>query len=480
VIPLSVGEIAGVVSGHLLGVDPEAIVQGVAVDSRTVEPGSVFVAISGARSDGHDFAAGAVDSGAVAVLAARALTDDRGDPLPCIVVDDPVVALGRLAGWVRRERLTCTVVAITGSSGKTSTKDLVGSLLSALGPTVTPRGSLNTEVGLPLTILAADESTRFLVLEMGMRGEGHISYLVEIARPDIGVVINVGSAHLGMLGTREAIARAKGELVAGLAVGGVAVLNADDPLVRAMAASTAATIVTYGESEGCDVRGTGVRLDHLARPSFTLTDIRSVPPRSVPVSLQFSGAHYVSNALAAAAVALSVGATPEQVADGLAEAVPLSPWRMEVRTAPGGFTVVNDAYNANPESMRAALATLAAMAAGRPTWAVLGEMRELGTSSAAEHEAIGRLVVGLGISNLLCVGEGTAAMDLGARDETLRASSPHGEPPVFVHDAEAAIAVLREQVQPGDVVLVKASRGVGLERVADALMTTVVRDDGLS
>ncbi len=364
---------------------------------------------------------------------------------------------------MRRERLTCTVVGITGSSGKTGTKDLVAGVLSCLGPTVSALGSFNTEVGLPLTILSADEQTRYLVLEMGMRGEGHIDYLVRLARPDVGVVVNVGSAHLGMLGSREAIARAKGELVTGLGPDGVAVLNGDDPLVRAMADRTAARVLTFGESADCDVRATDIRVDENARPSFTLSQASTLEAQ--PVTLQFSGEHYVSNALAAAAVGLSLGASVEQVADGLRAASPVSRWRMEVAVAPGGYTVVNDAYNANPESMRAALKTLAAMAAGRRTWAVLGEMRELGDASVDEHDAIGRLAVRLDISKLVCVGAGTRVMHLGASNE-----GSWGEESMHVPDVEAAIELVRAQVRPGDVVLVKASRSVGLERVAEALL----------
>jgi UDP-N-acetylmuramoyl-tripeptide--D-alanyl-D-alanine ligase len=300
---------------------------------------------------------------------------------------------------------------------------------------------------------------------MGMRGEGHIAYLVDIAAPDVGVVINVGSAHLGMLGSREAIARAKGELIRGLSAEGVAVLNGDDPLVRDMAGTTAAHVVMFGESADSAVRATDIRIDELARPSFTLTDSRSGDAR--PVTLQFSGEHYVPNALAAAAVALSLGGSVEQVADALRAAEPRSRWRMEVSVAPGGFTVVNDAYNANPESMRAALKTLAAMAAGRRTWAVLGEMRELGDETVAEHDAIGRLAVRLDISRLVCVGEGTHVMHLGASNE-----GSWGDESIHVPDVDAAIDLLKAQVRPDDVVLVKASRSIGLERVAEALLST--------
>ncbi len=463
-IAMSIARIADVVSGTMVGADPEVLVQSVVADSRAVAPGCMFVAIKGDRVDGGDFAAGACAVGAVAVLADRALTDDEGRAIPCVVVDDPVEALGRLAAWVRSSLLSCTVVAITGSSGKTSTKDLVASVLAGVGSTVSAAGSFNTEVGLPLTVLTADDQTRFLVLEMGMRGEGHIAYLADIAKPDVGLVVNVGSAHLGMLGSREAIASAKAELIRALPAGAVAVLNGDDPLVRAMARETSARVVTFGEGADVDVRATDVRLDSGARPSFTLTDMATAAGQ--PVSLQFSGEHYVSNALAAAAVALSVGASLEQVADGLRGAEPTSRWRMEVRVAPGGFTVVNDAYNANPESMRAALKTLVAMAAGRRTWAVLGEMLELGDSSRDEHDAIGRLAVRLDISRLVCVGEGTRVMHLGASNE-----GSWGEESVHVPDVAAAIALLRAQVGPDDVVLVKASRSVGLERVAEALLT---------
>lgn len=464
-IPLTPREIADAVDGSLHGsvATDEAAVLSVVADSREVEPGALFVAIQGERSDGHDHADAAVQAGAVLVLSSRPVTGRDGSDLPCVVVDDPVVALGRLAGWYRRERLSCTVVGITGSSGKTSTKDLITRVLGAAAPTVSPRGSFNTEVGMPLTMLRADHDTRFLVLEMGMRGEGHIAYLAELAQPDVGVVLNVGSAHLGMLGSREAIGRAKSELVRGLAPTATAVLNADDPVVAAMADVTPARVVTFGESPSAMVRATDVRVDDRARPSFTLTDQQA--QSSAPVSLRLSGEHYVSNALAAATVGRVCGLSVEVIADALRIAEIDSRWRMEIRESPSGVVVVNDAYNANPESMRAALKSLAAMAAGRRTWAVLGEMRELGDASLEEHDAIGRLAVRLDISRLVCVGEGTKVMHLGASNE-----GSWGEESVHVADVDEAIALLGAQVRPGDVVLVKASRAVGLERVAEALL----------
>lgn len=470
-IPLTPREIADAVGGSLHGpTDPDASsVLRVVADSREVEPGDLFVAIVGERSDGHDHAAEAVAAGASLVLSARPLSGEGGPAegsadLPCVVVDDPVLALGRLASWYRRERLDCTVVAVTGSSGKTSTKDLIARMLGASGTTVSARGSFNTEVGLPLTILRADAATRFLVLEMGMRGEGHIAHLTEVASPDVGVVLNVGSAHLGMLGSREGIARAKSELVRGLTSTATAVLNVDDPAVAAMAEVTPASVVSFGEAPGARIRATDVRVDDRARPSFTLHDAES--EAAAPVALQLSGEHYVSNALAAAAVGRVCGLSVDVIADALRIADIDSRWRMEIRESPEGVVVVNDAYNANPESMRAALKSLAAMAAGRRTWAVLGEMRELGEASVEEHDAIGRLAVRLDISRLVCIGEGTRVMHLGASNE-----GSWGEESIHVPDVEAAIELLRQQVRPDDVVLVKASRAEGLERVAEALLT---------
>ncbi len=458
-IPLTVAQIARAVQGRPHLADPEAVVRDVAVDSRAVTSGSMFVAIAGEQVDGHEFAEQAVGAGATIVMSARQLA------VPCLVVDDPVLALGRLAHWVRTELLDATVVAITGSSGKTSTKDLVAQVLATYGSTVAAEGSFNTEVGVPLTILRADADTEYLVLEMGMRGEGHIGYLCSVAQPSVGVLVNVGSAHLGMLGSREAIARAKGEILDSLPEDGWAIVLGDDPLVVEQARRTRARVLTFGESPHCDVRATDVRLDAQARASFTLGH----DAHAEPVTLQVHGEHAVLNALAAAAVGLCLDphaaheVAIENVAMALRAATAVSRWRMEVRQAPGGYTVINDAYNANPESMRAALKALRAMAAGRRTWAVLGEMRELGDASVAEHDAIGRLAVRLDISRLICVG--SRVMHLGAANE-----GSWNDESMFVETAEEAIEVLRRDLAPDDVVLVKASRSVGLERVADALL----------
>jgi UDP-N-acetylmuramoyl-tripeptide--D-alanyl-D-alanine ligase len=465
VIALTLAEVAQAVGGSMHDIpDPQARVSGPAViDSREVQPGGLFAALPGERVDGHDFAPRAVGAGAAVVLAARPVG------VPAIVVDDVQTALGMLAKHVI-ERLGTSVVALTGSSGKTSTKDLMAQLLQKLAPTVWTPGSFNNELGLPLTALQADQTTRHLVLEMGARGIGHISYLTGLTPPRIGVVLNVGAAHIGEFGSREQIAQAKGELVEALPdarAGGVAVLNADDPLVRAMESRTRARTVFFGESGEAEVRAEDIRLDDRGRPEFTL----HTSSGCAQVSLRLYGEHHVSNALAAAAVAGELGMPVPEIAAALSQAGTLSRWRMEVTERPGGVTVVNDAYNANPDSMRAALRALVAMAGasqrqGGRTWAVLGEMAELGEESFAEHDAVGRLAVRLGVSKLVAVGGQAAAwLDMGAKNE-----GSWGEESVHVSDTEAAIDLLRKQLRPGDVVLVKASRSVGLERVAHALV----------
>ncbi|MBQ0830500.1 UDP-N-acetylmuramoyl-tripeptide--D-alanyl-D-alanine ligase [Streptomyces tagetis] len=456
-IALSLAEIAEVVGGQMHDIpDASAEVTGAVVrDSREAGPGCLFVAFAGERADGHDFAPAVVAAGAVAVLGSRPVG------VPAIVVDDVQAALGALARHVVR-RLGATLVALTGSAGKTSTKDLIAQVLRRKAPTVFTPGSLNNEIGLPLTALTATEETRFLVLEMGARGIGHIRYLAGLTPPSVGLVLNVGSAHIGEFGGREQIAEAKGELVEALPEDGVAVLNADDPLVRAMAARTKAKVILFGESGEADVRAENVRLTDSGQPSFRL----HTPSGARDVTMRLYGEHHVSNALAAAAVAHELGMSADEIATALSEAGSLSRWRMEVTERPDGVTVVNDAYNANPESMRAALRALAAMGKGRRTWAVLGQMAELGDEALAEHDAVGRLAVRLNVSKLVAVGGREAAwLQLGAYNE-----GSWGEESVHVSDAQAAVDLLRSELRPGDVVLVKASRSVGLESVAAALL----------
>ncbi|MFE1885840.1 UDP-N-acetylmuramoyl-tripeptide--D-alanyl-D-alanine ligase [Streptomyces diastatochromogenes] len=458
-IALSLAEIAAVVGGQTHDIpDPSVQVTGPVVrDSREVVPGTLFAAFVGERVDGHDFAQAVVEAGAVAVLASRPVG------VPAIVVEDVQTALGALARHVVR-RLGATLVALTGSAGKTSTKDLIAQVLQSKAPTVFTPGSLNNEIGLPLTALSATEETRFLVLEMGARGIGHIRYLTDLTPPRIGLVLNVGTAHIGEFGGREQIARAKGELVEALPEDGAAILNADDPLVRAMASRTKAKVVLFGESAEADVRAENVRLTDSGQPAFRL----HTPSGASDVTMRLYGEHHVSNALAAAAVAHELGLSAEEIATALSEAGSLSRWRMEVTERPDGVTIVNDAYNANPESMRAALRALAAMGKGRRTWAVLGKMAELGDEALAEHDAVGRLAVRLNVSKLVAVGGIEASwLQLGAYNE-----GSWGEESVHVSDAQAAVDLLRSELRPGDVVLVKASRSVGLESVAQALVET--------
>ncbi len=464
-IALSLAEVAQAVGAS---VPPGAggTVTGVTLDSRAVNAGDLFVAVAGERVDGHDFLDAAAAAGAVAALTTR-----PGGPLPVLVVDDTVVALGRLAALVH-SRLAAgglLTVGITGSSGKTSTKDLLGQVLAAAGPTVSPPGSYNNDIGLPLTVLSADETTRSLVLEMGARGVGHVARLCAVARPDVGVVLNVGSAHLGEFGSADAIAQAKGELVEALPESGTAVLNADDPRVAGMAPRTRARVVTTGRGGSADVRAAGVTLDDGARARFTLV----AGGEEHPVALQVVGDHQVANALSAAGAALAAGMTPAAVAAALSAAEPRSRWRMEVSRRPDGVTVVNDAYNANPESMRAALAALAGLPAGRRV-AVLGGMAELGADAAAEHERLGRDAVAAGVDLLVGVGPDAVGMVTGAT----AAGARHGEDggtdagtrAVSVPDRAAALDLLSEVLVPGDVVLVKASRSNGLEVLAADLL----------
>jgi UDP-N-acetylmuramoyl-tripeptide--D-alanyl-D-alanine ligase len=465
VIPMTLAEIARVVGGEACG---EARVTGPAfVDSRLVEPGGLFVAVAGEHSDGHAYAASAVAAGAAAVLGSRPTG------VPTVVVPDPVAALGKLARHVVDALPGMTVLALTGSQGKTGTKDYLAQVLAAAGPTVATAGNFNNELGVPLTVLRATDETRYLVVEMGARGIGHVRYLCEIAPPRIAAVVNVGTAHMSEFGTVEAIAQAKGEIVEALPEDGVAVLNADDPLVAAMAARTSARVVTFGSVDAeAEVSPTfgfdGLEVDDLGRPSAAvhwLDDARA-ETTGARVRLRQLGRHQVANAGAAAAMALAAGLDFLAVTTALEAATSLSRWRMELHERADGVAVINDAYNANPASMRAALATIAEIGSrsGRRTIAVLGEMKELGEASAAAHAEVGGAAAELGVDVLLGIGEPARAMVEGANNVTSWSGTA-----VSVPDRPAALAWLRDNVAAGDAVLVKASRGAALELVAQGL-----------
>jgi len=456
VIPLSLAEVARVTGGQLAGVaDPAVLVTGpVVIDSREAAPGSLFAALPGTRTDGHEFAAAAVQAGAVAVLATRPVG------CPALVVPDVQAALGQLARAVVDRASNLTVIGITGSAGKTTTKDLTAQLLETLGPTIAPRESFNNEIGHPLTVLRVTDQTRFLVSELAARGAGHIAQLCQIAPPRLGAVLGVGLAHAGEFGGVEAIAQAKGELVAALPADGIAVLNADDHRVAAMAARTRARVVMFGRSATADVRAERVRADEAGRPGFTLT----TPAGSAPVQLRLHGEHHVTNALAAAALAAQLSMPVAAIAAGLSAAVARSRWRMEVTKLPDGVTVVNDAYNANPDSVRAAIAALATMARGRRGFAVLGPMTELGDDADRLHAEIGADAAAADLAGLIVVGDAAEPILAGAR-------AVPGWRGVLQHvpDAAAAVGALRGRLRDGDVVLVKASHSIHLERVALAL-----------
>ncbi len=500
-IELTVAQIAEIVGGTLVDISAEDAAQRrvtgtVEFDSRAVGPGGLFLALPGARSDGHDHAASAVAAGAVAVLAARpagvpAILVSPVAPAPRtsegglagVLEHDAdgsgaavLAALAKLAKAVAAELVAggMRIIGITGSSGKTSTKDLMAAVLAPLGEVVAPPGSFNNELGHPWTVLRATRRTDYLILEMSARHPGNIAELAEIAPPAIGVVLNVGTAHLGEFGSREAIARTKAELPQAVPPSGVVVLNADDPAVAAMAEVTGARVVrvsrTNSGPEPGRVWAGPVSLDELARPRFTM----HAGGEQAEVQLGVYGDHQVSNALCAAAVALECGAGIEQVAAALAGAGPVSRHRMQVTTRADGVTVIDDAYNANPDSMRAGLQALAWIAhradEPRRSWAVLGEMAELGEDAITEHDRVGRLAVRLDVSRLVVVGIGRSmsAMHHGAVMEgSWGAQGDRGA--VSVTDGDAALALLRAELQPGDVVLVKASNAAGLGALADKL-----------
>jgi UDP-N-acetylmuramoyl-tripeptide--D-alanyl-D-alanine ligase len=455
VIPMTLSEIAEVVGGHLADAgDGTAVVTAPTfVDTRTPEHGGLFLAVGGEHVDGHDFAASAVAAGATGVLGLRPTG------VPTVVVADPVAAIGRLARHVV-DALGPRVLALTGSQGKTGTKDYLAQLLARGGATVATEGNRNNEIGVPVTVLRATPETRFLAVEMGARGVGHIAELCTIAPPRVAAVLNVGTAHVGEFGSQAAIAQAKGEIVEALPADGTAVLNADDPLVAAMVDRTVARVVTFG-SNG-DVRWRGVDLDELGRPSFEL----GYDGAWSPVRLLQAGAHQVPNAAAAAAMAHAAGVGWPDVLDALGTARSLSSWRMALEERTDGLVVVNDAYNANPASMNAALDTLAAIGArgGRRTVAVLGEMLELGATSEADHVAVGAYAAGLGVDLVVTVGTAAEAIGEGAR----RTPGWSGET-VSTAGPDDAADWLRHNVVARDVVLVKASRGAALEHVADVL-----------
>ena len=448
--PLS--EIAGAVHGTLHG--PDGVATSVATDSRAVARGALFVAIVGERLDGHDFAADALARGAVATMVHHPRVEG-----PRIAVADTGRALLDLAADERGRMPGVRVVGITGSNGKTSAKDLAAAVLSARFRTHASPASFNNEVGLPMTLLGSAPWTEMVVAEMGARREGDVELLCDVARPNAVVVTNVGLAHIGIFGSWGSIVRAGGEPVRWLGPDGTAILNADDPVVRGYADGCRGEVLTFGTSPDADVRADEVAVADDGRASFVL----SAGDEGDTVELGVPGEHMVSNALAAAAVGRWAGLTVAECAAALKGAA-ISPWRMETSTTDAGVVVINDAYNANPESMAAALKAARRMAAGTRLVAVLGHMAELGAVSFEEHERLGELVVRIGVERLVTVGEQARAI--------ARAAVREGQLPEDVgsYDGpDAAADDVRAWVHPGDVVLLKGSRVAALEHVAEAL-----------
>lgn len=469
-ISISAAEIAEAVGGELttsLSPDTRAWAP-VVVDSREVTPGGVFVAFAGENVDGHQFLSTAIDAGAALVIS------EQETDLPAVVVDDTQLALGKLARAVLDRLPNVTVVGVTGSVGKTTTKDLLSQLLSPHAPTIAPVGSFNNEIGLPLTVLRADEKTSFLVLEMGASGIGHLDYLTHIAPPDISVVLCVGRAHVGEFGGIDAIAQAKSELVAGTKNGGVTILNGDDPKVAAMAQLASKDgdqrqvmhFSMASDGTGFDVSAEDIEIDNQGRARFTL--VVDCPDQRVSkesVQLQLIGAHQVPNALAAASVSCAVGIDMGTTAKRLSAALPLSGGRMSVTEREDGVTVIDDSYNANPDSTTAALEALALIGEGKRTWAVLGEMLELGEESVAAHREIGTVVASRHIDRFIAVGDigpamADAAVEQGMAPETV----------ICVSDVDNAYDLLEQNLEKSDVLLVKASHGAGLWQLGERLV----------
>lgn len=453
-------ELTEIVRGSLHA-DPDTLITGISTDSRQVSAGDAFVAIVGEQFDGAQFADLAMAAGASIVITERLVME------PCIVVHDTTHALGLIARAHLRSLPRARVIGITGSSGKTSTKDLVAQVLTQHGVTVAPAGNYNNEFGLPRTVLSAGADTEFLVLEMGMRGGGQIAHLCSIAPPDIAVVLNVGSAHAGVIGTRDDTAAGKGEIIRALHPDGTAIINRDDAYADYFASLAACPTIDFGYDGGF-VHASDIVLDEMARARFTL----HIGDESAPVQLQLLGEHHVGNALAAAAIAHRCDMGTAAIAQALTASGVRSHGRMECTELPNGVTLIDDAYNANPESMRTALRALAMIGRSRRTWAVLGEMRELGDHAVEEHDAIGRMAVRLDISHLVAIGSMGKIMQIAATNE-----GSWGDESIHVEDVDAAVAYVLERWRPGDVVLVKASRGIRLERVAQALRAAAAREN---
>ena len=458
-LPFRAGEAARWTGGALVRGSADAVFAGVSIDSRTLAAGELFVAIAGPHHDGHDHLEAALARGAAGALVerGRAAAPALPEGLPVLAVDDTTAALGRLAAG-HRAGFAGALVAITGSNGKTSTKEMAAAILAEAGPCLHTQGNLNNHFGLPLTLLRRRAEDRFAVVEIGMNHRGEIAPLAAIARPTVAVVTNVGTAHIEHLGSREEIAREKGDLLAALAADGTGVIPADDDFADALAARVRGRVRRFGRGTGADVRAEAVA----PQPQGFAFTLRAAEG-SASVRVAGLGETAVANALAAAAAALAAGATLENVARGLARVRPVA-GRLEPRPLPSGAVLIDDSYNANPQSMEVALRMLASRPGRGRRFAALGDMGELGPTSEKAHREAGRLVAQLGVDALHALGAHAESVAAGALEGGMPAARIH----VARSHAELADA-LRGELAPGDWVLVKGSRSMRMERIAEAL-----------
>jgi len=454
-IDLSVADIAEIVGGKSFGDSGAIVTAEPFFDSRSAIPGGIFLALEGQQVDGHNFVEEALAKGGVTAFTTRQVGSN------CIVVADVLEAISKLGAEVRRRLPQMKVIGITGSQGKTTTKDIARHVLSIAGETIAPSQSFNNDLGVPLTLLRASAKTRFCVLEMGARHEGDIARLVQMAKPDIGVVLVVGTAHIGEFGSREAIARTKSEIVSNLSKDAIAILGTYDEFTPKMASQTPATVMHFGEQTSCDVRATDIDIRE-GRAHF---DLVSKAGRE-PVALRLIGRHQVPNALAAAAIATALQMPIDKIASGLSTAEIASKWRMEISDI-GSLLLINDSYNANPESMRAALETLRyfAQERGGRAWAFIGKMHELGENSQRDHQSITAFADQMGIDHVVAVNTPEYGNTSGAQLLVQHVSS-----------FDEALAISKE-ITPGDVILVKGSRAEGLEKLSDALKNALLLDE---
>ena len=448
-INLQASQIAEIVGGELIGSDV-TVTSAPIFNSNEAKPGSIFLALIGENSDGHQYIADAFVNGSVLAFTTREV------PERCIVVDDVLHALNLLASYVRNSLPELKVIALTGSQGKTTTKDLLNHILSTVAQTVAPAGNFNNELGAPITLLQSDSQTKFCILEMGARHIGDIAELCKMATPDIGVVLKVGSAHIGEFGSAQAVAKAKSEMISSLRDGAVAVLGQYDDFTKEMKTLHKGRTITFGETTSADVRATDIEIRE-GRPHFDLV----TPAGRAAVGLRIAGIHQVANALAAAAIATNLGISIDLIAGALSTAELHSKWRMEIHEL-DGLVLINDAYNASPESTEAALRTLVLFAQerGGQSWAFLGKMHELGASSPQRHASLGTLASELGIDHLVCISADEYASEIAESSQI----AVHR----FISFEEAEALV--DQMNQGDVLLVKASRAEKFEVLADLIV----------